>query len=119
MKFVVCEDEATLRQLLSDVLLEAFEAEEVIQASNGKEAIEAFKENQPDVIIMDLIMPEMSGMKAIKEMLSLSPGAKIVIVTAIRDEKFKKEALELGVKKYVEKPFELDTLLDAVGDVLE
>ena len=118
-KFVVCEDEATLRQLLCDVIAEAFEPEIVVPAATGKEAIEAFKKHKPDLIVMDLIMPEMSGLKAIKEIFSIDPKANIVIVTAIRDEKFKMEALELGVKQYIEKPFKLNTFLDALYDIVE
>lgn len=119
-KVLICEDEGQLRTLLVDVIHERFKDVEVCgEAVTGEEAVELFKIHRPDLIIMDLIMTKKSGLTAIREILEIAPDANIMIITAIRDEKFKMEALDMGVKKYLEKPFKLNEFIDAMEEIIQ
>jgi len=88
------------------------------KATNGQEAVELYKQFQPDLVTMDMTMPIMTGLEAAKEILSESPEAKIIMVTALRQQRLVIEALELGVKDFITKPFEPEQLKDMVHKVM-
>lgn len=118
-RLLICEDEGQLRTLLVDVIKERFSDIEICgEATTGVEAVELFKQHRPEIVIMDLIMTKKSGLTAIREILEMAPGTKIMIITAIRDKKFKLEALDMGVKKYLEKPFKLKEFIEALAEIV-
>ena len=87
----------------------------VIQtAENGKEAIEAYKQCKPDVVTMDITMPEMDGIEATQAIMSEFPDAKIVMVTSHGHEKMVLDALKSGAKGYVLKPFQQQKVYEAI-----
>jgi two-component system, chemotaxis family, chemotaxis protein CheY len=88
-------------------------------ARNGVEALRIAKATQPDVVPMDLTMPEMDGVECIREMLRLLPGTRILVVSALNDKATAIAALKLGARGFVAKPFTDDELRLALLDVME
>lgn len=91
----------------------------VCEAKNGKQAIEQCKKFKPDIITLDITMPEMDGLEAITELLAVHPSARILIVSAISDQSTGLEALELGAQGFLTKPFTEQSLLKALNYLVE
>lgn len=90
----------------------------VAEASNGIETIEKFAEVKPDVIILDITMPEMNGLEALKRIKIIDPKAKVIICSAIGQQSRLAEAIECGVEEFILKPFEAHHLMEALEKVL-
>ena len=88
-------------------------------ARNGAEAVRIARSTQPEVVTMDLTMPEMDGIQCIREMLRLLPGTSILVVSALNDKSTAIAALKLGARGFVAKPFTDDELRLALLDVME
>jgi len=86
------------------------------EAVNGVEAIDKYHELKPDIVLMDLLMPVMDGISAIKKIIEFDPKAKIIVVSAISKSSIRDEAMRAGAIDFVAKPFEVSRLLDAVTD---
>ena len=112
-KILIADDSAFMKSLLKDILTEA--DYEVIEAEDGKSAIEQFKTNKPDLVLLDIIMPEVDGMDVLKE---IGKTAKIVVISAVGQEKMAEDAKELGALDYIVKPFENDKVLETIKKVL-
>lgn len=109
MKILIADDDEDIREMLRNMLLDF----EVIEARNGREAVELVKEAKPDVIIMDILMPEMDGIEASKRILHENPGAVIICLTAFSGVKGH-EMLAIGAREVISKPFRKNDLLCAV-----
>jgi two-component system chemotaxis response regulator CheY len=116
--FVITDDAVFMRTLLKKILQQSDEFEVVGEASNGLEAIEAARRTQPDILTLDITMPEMDGVEAIPEILKVSPKTKIIIVSAIGQQNRVIEAIQLGAKDFVLKPFEKSRVFKAIYNVL-
>lgn len=88
-------------------------------AETGYEAIDLYKRDSPDLVIMDILMPELDGVSAIKEIREIDPDARIVVVSALAKEGLDKECLEAGALAFVRKPFGVRDLVMTIKDVLE
>src|SRR5690625_4978352 len=99
-------------------LLERENHEIVGKAENGLEAIELYKSTQPDLVTMDITMPVMNGIDAIKEILKFDQHAKIIVCSAMGQQKIVVEAIELGAKDFIIKPFNETNILETVEQVL-
>ncbi|YCA13443.1 response regulator [Bacillus sp. AK128] len=88
------------------------------EAENGKQAIELYEQLQPDLITMDITMPEMSGLEALKEIKKNDPTVKIIMCSAMGQQKMVVEAIEAGAKDFIVKPFEENRVLEAINRVL-
>ncbi|TYR81144.1 response regulator [Priestia megaterium] len=88
------------------------------EAENGVEAIEKFRELKPDIMTMDITMPELNGMDAVKQIKQKYPQAKIVMCSAMGQQKMVVEAIEAGAKDFITKPFDESSVLDAIDRVL-
>ncbi|MCS7129850.1 MAG: response regulator [Archaeoglobaceae archaeon] len=97
---MIVDDETAMREILK-IMLKDYK---VLEASNGREAVEIYKKERPDVVLMDIMMPVMSGIDAVKEIRKIDPNAKIVAITAYASSKGEK-ALEAGVNLILKKPF--------------
>ncbi|MEM4472038.1 MAG: response regulator [Archaeoglobaceae archaeon] len=97
---MIVDDEVAMREILKIILKDY----KVFEASNGREAIEIYKKVKPDVVLMDIMMPIMGGIDAIKEIKKINPNAKIVAITAYASSKGGK-ALEAGADLILKKPF--------------
>ncbi len=87
-------------------------------ASNGKEAVEMYSQLQPDIVTMDLTMPVMSGLDAVKEIIPRFPDAKIIMITALGQQRIIVEALESGAKDFITKPFDSNQLKMVIDNIL-
>ncbi len=89
----------------------------VAEAENGVKAVELVKEKRPDMVTLDITMPEMDGLKCMAELLKFDPNLKILVITAVTNKDSLIEAMHLGAKKYLNKPFSAPTLKEALEAV--
>ncbi len=114
---LIVDDAAFMRMMLKDVLSKngyviAGEAE------NGLKALEKFKELGPDLVIMDITMPEMDGISAVKEIKKLNADANVIMCSAMGQQAMVIEAIQAGAKDFIVKPFQADRVLEAVKKVI-
>ena len=114
---LVCDDSVFMRTMVSDILRNAgFEI--VGEAETGKQAIEKYRELKPDLVTMDIVMPEMGGIDAVREICKGDPDAKILMCSAMGQQALVVEAIQAGAKDFVVKPFQPSRVLEAVQRVL-
>ena len=114
---LVCDDAVFMRTMVSDILSQAgFTV--VGEAENGKQAVEKYQQLKPDLVTMDIIMPEMGGIEAVKKITQLDPGARILMCSAMGQQALVQEALQAGARDFVVKPFQPRRVLEAVQRVL-
>lgn len=111
-KILVADDASFMRLMIRQILLRL--GCDFVEAENGLQAVELYKENRPDLVIMDITMPEIDGLQALTEILKLDPQAKVIMCSAVAQEVMVKEALSLGAIDFVIKPFRPDELLKIV-----
>lgn len=114
---LIVDDAAFMRMMIKDVLTKngftiAGEAE------NGVKAIEAYKESSPDLVIMDITMPEMDGIQAVKEIKKHDNSARIIMCSAMGQQAMVIEAIQAGAKDFIVKPFQPERIVEAVKKVL-
>jgi CheY-like chemotaxis protein len=112
-KILVVDDEILVLELLADFL--ESRGYQVATAANGREAIAAVAQDVPDLVLMDVSMPEMDGEEALKQIVASQPRLPVVMVTANADAVITSRLLALGAVDYVPKPFDLDYLDQAVS----
>lgn len=117
-KILLIDDSSFMRNILKNILNKAGYYN-IIEASNGKEGIEQYKNNHPDIITMDVTMPEMDGITATKEILKIDKKANIVICSAMGQKSFIYEAIEAGAKDYIIKPFESEQIINIINHFSE
>ncbi|MDP9202221.1 MAG: response regulator [Gemmatimonadota bacterium] len=106
-----------MRTMVSDILSQAgFTV--VGEAENGKQAVEKYQQLKPDLVTMDIIMPEMGGIEAVKKITQMDPGARILMCSAMGQQALVQEALQAGARDFVVKPFQPSRVLEAVQRVL-
>jgi len=117
-KVLVVDDAIFMRRMISDILKKG--GHEIVgEASNGREGVGKFKDLNPDLVTMDIVMPEMNGIDAVKEIVGDNPSAKILIVSAMGQQQLVVEAIQAGAKDFVVKPFEATRVLSAVERMLK
>lgn len=116
-KVLIADDAVMMRAMLRDILVEQ-NFEIVGEAANGVEAVEKFKELQPDLVTMDIVMPLKSGIEATREIMEIESGARIIMCSALGQEALVTEALEAGALDFVVKPFQADDVLKVVRKAL-
>ena len=116
-RVLVVDDAAFMRKMVSDALAKG--GHEVIgEAGNGVEAVERFQELRPDLMTLDITMPEKDGLAALADIMAADPSAKVVMCSALGQESKVLEAIKLGAKDFVVKPFQPDRVIEAVGKAL-
>ena len=117
-RVLIVDDAAFMRMLLKDIISKAgFEV--VGEASNGKEAVEKYKELKPDIVTMDITMPEMNGIEAVKEIKKIDPNAKIIMVSAMGQQAMVIEAIQAGARDFIVKPFQPARVIEALKKLVE
>lgn len=119
MPTVLVVDDALFMRVTLASMFEEWGYTVVAQAANGKEAIQLYNEHQPDLVTMDLTMPVMSGIDAVKGIIADYPEAKIIMITALGQKRYVVEAIENGAKDFVTKPFQPVRLKEIVDHVLQ
>jgi two-component system chemotaxis response regulator CheY len=116
-RVLVVDDAAFMRKMVSDALTGG--GHEIVgEAANGAEAVQRFQELRPDIMTLDITMPEKDGLTALKEIIAVDPGAKVVMCSALGQESKVLESIKLGAKDFVVKPFQVDRVLSAVEKAL-
>ncbi len=114
---LVTDDAMIMREMIKDVARESGWTI-VGEATNGQEAAERHAEYHPDVMTLDLVMPEYDGLHALRSIMAKSPDAKVLVVSALDQQQVLKEALELGASDFVVKPFDKDRMTKALESLL-
>ncbi len=114
---LICDDAAFMRMMIKDILTKngynvAGEAE------NGMKAVEKYKEVAPDLVLMDITMPEMDGIQALKEIRKNDAGAKVIMCSAMGQQAMVIESIQAGAKDFIVKPFQAERVLEAVKKVV-
>ncbi len=114
---LVCDDAAFMRMMIKDILTKngyniAGEAE------NGQKAVEKYNETKPDLVLMDITMPEMDGIQALKKIKEMDPGASVIMCSAMGQQAMVIEAIQSGAKDFIVKPFQAERVLEAVKKVV-
>jgi two-component system, chemotaxis family, chemotaxis protein CheY len=115
-KILVVDDAEFLRLRITKML--TGDGYEVIEAENGQRAIEQYQANHPDLVLMDVTMPEMDGLTALKRIRALDAKAKVIMLTALGQESVVLEAIKSGARDFVVKPFERDRVMNAIQKLL-
>jgi two-component system chemotaxis response regulator CheY len=118
ISFVIVDDAVFMRTIIKK-MIENVEGYTVLgEAANGWEAIEAATKYQPDIMTLDITMPEMDGIVAVPEILKASPQTRIIMVSAMGQQSMVIEAIKMGAKDFVIKPFEKSRVYQAIKNVL-
>lgn len=116
-RVLICDDALFMRTMLSDILQQAgFEV--AGEAATGAEAVDRYRELEPDLVTMDIVMPDMGGIDAVRAIVDEFPNAKILMCSAMGQQALVIEAVKAGAKDFVVKPFQPSRVLEAVQRVL-
>lgn len=113
-KILISDDSILARKQLKDIINSIGQGAEFIDATNGQEAIDLYKENTPDITFLDIVMPVKDGIEAVKGIMEINNDAQIIIVSSVGTQTQLKAALEAGAKDFIQKPIEtshVETLL--------
>jgi two-component system chemotaxis response regulator CheY len=114
---LVCDDAIFMRRMISDILMQAG-YQIAGEASNGVQAVELYEALKPDLVTMDIVMPEMGGIDAVREIVRLDPQARILMCSAMGQQALVVDAIQAGARDFIVKPFQPGRVLEAVQRVL-
>ncbi|MEG0471034.1 MAG: response regulator [Solibacillus sp.] len=118
MPTVLVVDDAMFMRVAISNMVKEWDFEVVGEAVNGQEAVQLYEQLQPDIVTMDLTMPVMNGLDAVKEIIAKDPKAKIIMVTALGQQRIIVDAIESGAKDFITKPFIPDHIKRVLFNVL-
>ncbi|SFG00638.1 two-component system, chemotaxis family, response regulator CheY [Lachnospiraceae bacterium C7] len=114
---LICDDAAFMRMMIKDILSK--NGYNIVgEAENGAKAVEKFEETKPDLVLMDITMPEMDGIQALKKIRETHPEACIIMCSAMGQQAMVIEAIQSGAKDFIVKPFQPERVLEAVKKVI-
>lgn len=116
--FVIVDDAVFMRTIIRKMIEQVEDYKVLGEASNGRDAIEAAAKFQPDIMTLDITMPELDGIQAVPEILKISPKTRIIMVSAMGQQSMVIEAIKMGAKDFVIKPFEKSRVYQAIKNVL-
>lgn len=115
MSRLMIVDDASFMRMSIKKMLEPYDFEIVAEAADGMEAVELYKKHLPDITTMDITMPVMSGIDALKEIKRINKNAKIVMISALGQEIMVKEAVISGASSFIVKPFQVNKLVEVLA----
>lgn len=116
-RVLIVDDAAFMRMMIKDILQKnGFEV--IGEASNGIEAVNLYKKERPDVVTMDITMPDMDGIEAVKEIKKFDSDAKVIMCSAMGQQSMVMDAIKSGAKDFIVKPFQSDRVLEAIRKVV-
>lgn len=116
-RVLIVDDLAFIKLIIKDTL-EKTGFEVAGEASNGVEAIEQYKGLQPDIVLMDITMPKMDGIQALQEIIKIDPQAKVIMCSALGQQKLIIQSIQLGAKDFIVKPFKPERIVGAIKKAL-
>lgn len=117
-RVLIVDDALFMRSMIKDILVNAGDFEVAGEANNGREAVQKYEELQPALVTMDIVMPEMDGIEATKEILHRDPKALVVMCSALGQEALVIESLAAGAKDFIVKPFSAERVLKVIRSIL-
>ena len=117
-KVLIVDDAIFMRRMLGDIVKEAG-YEVVAEAATGEDGLKQYVATKPDIVTMDIIMPGMGGIDAVKEIIKADKGAKILMVSAMGQQQLVVEAIQAGAKDFIVKPFEASRVIGAMERLLK
>ena len=117
-KILICDDAASMRMMLKDIM-KRIGYSEVYEAENGKKAIEKYIEFKPDLVFMDITMPEMDGIEALKKIIANDKNAAVIMCAAIGQSPLAVETMKNGAKDVIFKPYNIERVKEIVNKVFE
>ena len=116
-RVLIADDAAFMRMMLKDILTKnGFEV--VGEASNGKEAVSKYEELKPDLVTLDITMPEMDGIQTLKQIMASDSLAKVIMCSAMGQQSMVIEAIQSGAKDFIVKPFQPERVMESISKVL-
>lgn len=116
-KVMICDDAAFMRMMIKDILVKnGYEI--AAEAENGLKAVEQYPDAKPDLVLMDITMPEVDGIEAVRRIKALDPNANVIMCSAMGQQAMVIEAIQAGAKDFIVKPFQADRVLEAVRKVI-
>ncbi|MDR3645274.1 MAG: response regulator [Clostridia bacterium] len=116
-KIMLVDDAAFMRMMIKDTLKKNGYTE-IVESGNGEQAVNAYTNEKPDLIIMDITMPVMDGLEALKRLKEMDNGVNVVMCSAMGQEAMVVDALKLGAKDFIVKPFKPDRIMKTVNSIL-
>ena len=114
---LIVDDAAFMRMMIKDIVTKN-DLEVVGEAQNGIEALEMYEKFKPDIVTMDITMPEKDGISAVKDIMGKYPQAKIIMCSAMGQQSLVMEAIKAGARDFLVKPFKPDRVIEAINKVL-
>ena len=118
ISILIVDDLTFIKLVLKDLIGKAgFRV--VGEASNGEEAIELYQDTRPDIVLMDITMPKMDGLTALKKILEINPSAKVIMCSALGQQSLIMQAIKIGAKDFIVKPFKPERVISSIKKVLD
>ena len=105
-KILIVDDASFMRTLLKDIIKSNGLASEIFEAEDGIEGVRAYQKIKPDLVTLDVNMPKADGIQALRAILKINPSAKVVMITSVEEKHIVQDAIKLGARDYVVKPFD-------------
>ena len=116
-QILICDDAAFMRMMLKDILVK--EGYEVVgEAVNGADGVEKYNSLKPDLVTMDITMPDMDGITALKNIKQCDPSAKVIMCSAMGQQAMVVESIQAGARDFIVKPFQRDRVIEAIKKVI-
>ncbi len=118
IKVLICDDSILVRKKLTETLKE-MGITEIKEATNGNQAVELYKENNPDVVFMDIVMPEKSGLDALKEIKEYNADARVIMASTIGTQSNLTTAIKAGASDFLQKPVNNEDVYKVINSLLK
>lgn len=117
-KILIVDDASFMRTVLKDIVKGNGLATDVIEASDGIEGVKAYQAQKPDLVTMDVNMPKADGIQALRAIMKINPAAKVIMVTSIEQKQIVQDAMRIGARDYIVKPFDRSNVGLVINKVL-
>ncbi len=117
-KILVVDDASFMRNVLKDIIKSNGLASEIFEAGDGIEGVKAFQKIKPDLVTMDVNMPRADGIQALRAILKIDPTAKVIMITSVEEKHIVQDAIKLGARDYVVKPFDRSNVPLVINKVI-
>jgi two-component system chemotaxis response regulator CheY len=115
MKVLIADDSSFMRTVIKNYLKD-FQDLVIVEAADGEEALEKFRSEKPDLVLLDIIMPKVNGLEVLRELKKEKRVFKVVIITSVGQSSVVEEAMALGAAKYITKPFRYEDIVEIINE---